>query len=170
MDAREEVALTGGRITQGVTRIGDSVRRPTGPHTPFVHSLLRHLEKVGFEGSPRVLGIDERGREIVTFVEGHVPPDLATRSDEQLVGATALIRRFHDASAGSRSPAPRRSSATTIFRLATPYSLRGCQRPSSTSTRPLPGLAAKTWATRCGCSWTLVPTVRIPARRDGASA
>jgi hypothetical protein len=101
MDAREEVLLTGGRITQGVTRMGNTVRRPTGPHTPFVHSLLRHLEKVGFEGAPRVLGIDERGREIVTFIEGHVPPDLATWSDEQLVGAAALIRDFHDATAGS---------------------------------------------------------------------
>jgi Ser/Thr protein kinase RdoA (MazF antagonist) len=99
MDAREEVALTGGRITQGVVRVGNSVRRPTGPHTPFVHSLLRHLEEVGFDGAPRVLGIDEQGREIVTFIEGHVPPDLATWSDGQLVRAAALIRHFHDATA-----------------------------------------------------------------------
>ncbi len=101
MDAREEVALTGGRITQGVVRVGNTVRRPTGPHTPFVHSLLRHLEEVGFDGAPRVLGIDERGREIVTFIEGHVPPDLATWLDNQLVEAAELIRRFHDATAGA---------------------------------------------------------------------
>ncbi len=101
MDARKEVALTGGRITQGVVRVGNTVRRPTGPHTPFVHSLLRHLEEVGFDGAPRVLGIDERGREIVTFIEGHVPPDLATWLDDQLVEAAELIRRFHDATAGA---------------------------------------------------------------------
>lgn len=101
MDAREEVLLTGGRITQGVVRVGNTVRRPASAHTPFVHSLLHHLEEVGFDGAPRVLGIDEQGREIVTFIEGHVPPDLATWSDGQLVRAAALIRHFHDATAGS---------------------------------------------------------------------
>ena len=95
----EEVLLTGGRITQGVVRVCNTVRRPTGPHTPFVHSLLRHLEDVGFDGAPRVLGIDERGREILTFIEGYVPPDLATWSDGQLVEAALRIRRFHDATA-----------------------------------------------------------------------
>jgi aminoglycoside phosphotransferase (APT) family kinase protein len=101
MDVQEEVLLTGGRITQGVVRVGNTVRRPTGPHTPFVHSLLRHLEEVEFDGAPRVLGIDEQGREVLTFFEGHVPPDLATWSAGQLVRAAELIRRFHDATAGT---------------------------------------------------------------------
>src|SRR3712207_9264011 len=100
MDAREKL-LTGGRITQGVVRIGNTVRRPTGPHTLFVHSLLHHLEEGRFDGTPRVLGIDVQGREILSFTQGHVPPDLATWSDEQLVRAAELIRRFHDATAGS---------------------------------------------------------------------
>ena len=100
MDAREKV-LTGGRITQGVVRIGNTVRRPTGPHTKYVHSLLIHLEEAGFQGAPRVLGIDEQRREILTYIEGYVPPDLATWSDEQLVRAAELIRHFHDATAGS---------------------------------------------------------------------
>jgi aminoglycoside phosphotransferase len=99
MDAGEEVLLTGGRITQGVVRVGATVRRPTGAHTPFVHALLRHLEEIGFDGAPRLLGSDERGREILSFVEGNVPPDLATWSDDQIVEAAELIRRFHDATA-----------------------------------------------------------------------
>ncbi len=101
MDAPEEVPLAGGRLTQGVVRVGNTVRRPSGAHTPFVHSLLRHLQEVGFDGAPRVVGIDQRAREIVTFIEGHVPQDLATWSDGQLVRAAALIRRFHDATAGT---------------------------------------------------------------------
>ena len=101
MDTREEVALTGGRITQGVVRVGNTVRRPTGPHSPFVHLLLRHLEEAGFDSAPRLLGVDEEGREIVTFIEGHVPSNLATWSDGQLVRAAALIRDFHDTTAGS---------------------------------------------------------------------
>ena len=100
MDAREKL-LTGGRITQGVVRIGNTVWRPTGPHTLFVHSLLRHLEEGRFDGTLRVLGIDVQGREILSFIQGHVPQDLATLSDVQLVRAAELIRRFHDATAGS---------------------------------------------------------------------
>jgi hypothetical protein len=101
MDIQEKRLLTGGRITQGVVRVGNTVRRPTGAYTPFVHSLLCHLEESGFEGAPRVLGIDEQGREVLTFIEGHVPPDLATWSDEQLVQAAELNRRFHDPTGGS---------------------------------------------------------------------
>ncbi|GIH73865.1 hypothetical protein Plo01_02940 [Planobispora longispora] len=30
--------------------------RPAGPWTPAAHALLHHLERVGFTGSPRVVG------------------------------------------------------------------------------------------------------------------
>ena len=53
-----------------VERVGDTMRRSTGPWTPAVHALLRHLEAVGFEGAPRVLGSDDQGREVLTFIEG----------------------------------------------------------------------------------------------------
>lgn len=49
-----------------------------------------------------MLGVDGRGREVLTFIQEHVPPDLNCFSDEQLAEAAALIRRFHDATAGSR--------------------------------------------------------------------
>ncbi len=62
------------------------MRRPTGPHTPFVHSLLRHLEEGGFEGAPRVLGIDEHRREVLTFIEGHVPQTLPRGQTSSLRG------------------------------------------------------------------------------------
>ena len=55
--------LVGGDVNVGdvVVRVGDTVRRPVGPQTERSHALLRHFEAVGFEGAPRVLGIDERG-------------------------------------------------------------------------------------------------------------
>jgi hypothetical protein len=56
-----------------VVRIADTVRRGTGPWTPAVHALLRYLEEVGFDGAPRVRGIDEQGREILTYLSGDVP-------------------------------------------------------------------------------------------------
>lgn len=96
-----EIPLAGGRVTAGVVRVGDTVRRPCKPNTPFIHQLLRHLESVGFEGAPRVLGIDPQGREILTFIQGEVPPDLDFWSMDQLAAAGRLIRCFHEATAGS---------------------------------------------------------------------
>lgn len=96
-----EVPLTGGRITEGVVLAGDTVRRPSGPHTRFVHRVLAHLQAVGFEGAPRALGQDERGREVLSYVEGWVPPDLDVWTDAQLTSAARLLRAFHDATAGS---------------------------------------------------------------------
>jgi hypothetical protein len=66
MSSREP--LSGGGLT-GAKRVGSTVHRATGPWTPAVHALLRHLERVGFE-APRVIGIDEEGREVLTFVAG----------------------------------------------------------------------------------------------------
>jgi hypothetical protein len=107
----EEIELTGGRIHTGVVRVGDTVRRPTGPWTPTIHAFLRHLEARGYRGSPRVFGLDDNGREVLTFFEGtvasssswkrgqgnRVPDDALT--DDALVETARLIRELHDASA-----------------------------------------------------------------------
>jgi hypothetical protein len=59
----EPVALTGGGRSV-VHRQGDVVIRDTGPWTPAVHALLRHLEEAGFAGAPRLVGtgLDAGGR------------------------------------------------------------------------------------------------------------
>lgn len=102
MTSDAEVPLTGGRLTAGVVRVGDSVRRPMGAHSAFVHRLLRHLETAGFHGAPRVLGVDQQGREVLSFIEGWVPPNLGHFADEALVEAARLLRGLHDATAGSK--------------------------------------------------------------------
>lgn len=98
----EEVSLRGGWVTEGVVRVGDSVRRPAGTNSIFVAGLLLHLEQVGFDGAPRFLGYDERGREILTFIEGEVPSDCGLRvwTDEQITVAMKLLRNFHDHTTG----------------------------------------------------------------------
>jgi hypothetical protein len=68
----EEIPLAGGNVSGGVVRVGDTVRRPAGPWTPAVHALLDHLHAVGFRGAPRPLGLDDRGREVLTYVPGPV--------------------------------------------------------------------------------------------------
>jgi Phosphotransferase enzyme family len=97
--ADDEATLTGGNTHAEVVRIGATVRRPTGPWTPAVHSLLRYLEARGFVGVPRVLGIDERGREVLTFVPGTVvwPEHFhEVESDDALEGVARWIREYHD--------------------------------------------------------------------------
>ena len=88
-----------------ILRDGDTVLRPAGPWTPAVHALLRHLERAGFAGAPRVVGdgYDDQGREVLTFVEGtFVHP--CTWSDEGIWHAGRLLRELHDVTAGFRPP------------------------------------------------------------------
>jgi hypothetical protein len=72
-----------------------------------VHALLSHLYGLGFGGAPRPLGIDEDGREVLTFVPGVVAwPDHfgLLDGDDQLRRVAWLIRNFHDAVAGFVPP------------------------------------------------------------------
>jgi Ser/Thr protein kinase RdoA (MazF antagonist) len=80
-------------------RVGATVRRPTGPWTPTIHALLQHLEAVGFDGAPRVLGMDDHGREILELIPGAMAwPEMgALRTDDGLARAARLLRRYHEA-------------------------------------------------------------------------
>ena len=91
----EEQPLAGGNLSAGVVRVGDTVRRPTGPWTPAVHALLHHLENRGFTGAPRVLGFDDKGREILEFLDGDVAWPDDGNLDMTRVGA--MLRAFHEA-------------------------------------------------------------------------
>lgn len=107
-----KIPLSGGRITAGVVRVGDSVRRPISSDRSLAHGLLRYLEHIGFEATPRFLGIDSEQRESLSYIEGEVPTDLGHYDDEVLAAAANLLRRFHDASAGF--PAARDAGAETM--------------------------------------------------------
>ncbi len=86
-----------------VVRIGRHVHRPRGPNASFVHALFRQLERVRFAAAPRICGIDDQGREILTYLPGTVPraTDSARWTDDQLHAVATLLRRFHDATAGT---------------------------------------------------------------------
>ncbi len=80
-----EIALPGGNVG-GAVRVGDTVRRATGPWTPAVHALLNYLADAGLTGIPRVLGFDDRGREILEYLPGtsygeEVPDDVLADGD-----------------------------------------------------------------------------------------
>ena len=102
-DQPAEVPLTGGFTNAGlVTRVGDTVRRPWRPTSAATRALLEHLERAGFDGAPRFLGTDERGREILSYIPGTavIPPypDWAL-TDDALVSVAELMRRYHEATA-----------------------------------------------------------------------
>jgi hypothetical protein len=100
----QELALHGGVANRGkVVRVGPNVHRPQRPTSAATHALLRHLENVGFDGAPRFLGVDDRGREIVTFIEGAVatgPLPESALTDRALSSVATLLRNYHTAVAG----------------------------------------------------------------------
>jgi Phosphotransferase enzyme family len=111
--ANADVPLPAGRMTAGIVRRGDRVLRPAGPWSPAVHEYLRHLESAGFEGSPRVLGV-EGASEVLTYLDGDVAADplwqpgrghrlpAFARTERSLRGAARLLSGLHAASAGFR--------------------------------------------------------------------
>src|SRR5690606_5121315 len=103
-----EVALPGGNVG-GAKLVGDVVLRPTGPWTPAVHALLDHLHRVGLDSIPRVLGVDDQGREMLTYIPGRsIAADSEFVGDALLTSAVAWLRRFHDAAATFRPSGVRR--------------------------------------------------------------
>ena len=101
--SERETPLGGGWSIEGVVRVGDTVRRPPVFATQLMRDVLVHLEQVAFEAAPRWLGFDEQGRDVLSFIEGDTFSDCReiVWSDEQLVACSDLLRRYHDAVAGS---------------------------------------------------------------------
>src|SRR3954454_24812670 len=100
---RGEILLHGGLKNAGlVTRVGTSVRRPRRPNSPATWALFAHLQRVGFDGAPRFRGVDERGREMLSFIPGEAaiePHQDWALTDEALISVARLLRRYHDAAA-----------------------------------------------------------------------
>jgi hypothetical protein len=102
-----EVPLVGGDVNVGenvVVRVGDTVRRPQSDRAAAVHALLLHFEALGFDGAPRFHGIDDRGREVLSYLEGEPALAPVPAGDEVLVELGRLLRRMHDAQAGFALP------------------------------------------------------------------
>lgn len=104
----EGESLAGGSATEGIVRIGDTVRRPLRPFSLTVQAYLGHLRDAGFTGAPLPLGVDEQGREVLSFVPGEVhrhPLPVEAAGDDVLVALARLVRALHEASAGWVPPA-----------------------------------------------------------------
>ena len=121
VDETEE-QLSGGNM-EPVVRVGGTVRRTSGPWSPAVHRLLAALADAGIAEVPSVLGMDDRGREVLEFLDGEVLADAPLHvqwSEDVLAAAGRLLRRIHDASIALAAErelvwrSPRRAPAEVI--------------------------------------------------------
>lgn len=105
----DEIQLSGGAMTEGVVRVGNTVRRPPRETSQLMRDVLVHLERAGFEAAPRWLGLDEQGRDVLSWIEGDTfvergqmhpyigdPPERVTFTNSQIEAAMGLLRRYHD--------------------------------------------------------------------------
>ncbi|MFC7371606.1 aminoglycoside phosphotransferase family protein [Fictibacillus iocasae] len=93
-----EERLAGGNVSS-VYRVENTVRRELKPNSKNVHTLLNHLENNGFHYAPKFLGIDEKGREMLSFIEGEAgtyPLKEYMWSDDVLKDIAAVLRLYHD--------------------------------------------------------------------------
>ncbi len=98
----------GDGVTPGIVRVGDTVRRPVRPFTATIQAYLAHLRDAGFAAAPVPLGVDDQGREVLSFVHGDVPRDplpAETAGEDVLRALARLIRHLHDAAQGWTPPA-----------------------------------------------------------------
>lgn len=79
----------------GAWRVGETVRRATGPWTPAVHALLEYLGP-RLTNVPNVLGFDGHGREILSFLPGRVVDiDSEMLTMGQIESIVTWTRSFH---------------------------------------------------------------------------
>lgn len=101
-----ERRLEGGSQTE-VYESGGVVYRSSGPQSHAVLALLRHLDDVGFDEAPQVVGTGfaPDGRETLGFVEGESPQPRPW-SDEAVAEVGTILRRLHSATASFDPPDP----------------------------------------------------------------
>ncbi|MBK9734341.1 MAG: aminoglycoside phosphotransferase family protein [Saprospiraceae bacterium] len=96
-----EIILSGGMTNESVVKIGNTVHRKQSQNSDFVHSILAYLDDCNFPNSPRFLGIDEKNREILSFIKGCVPREIPM-TFQLKINFIKMLRNFHDIMAKSR--------------------------------------------------------------------
>lgn len=95
--SNEEI-LAGGNVSK-VYKSGKTVRRELKSDSKRIHALLKHLENKEYDYAPKYLGIDEQGREILSFIEGEAgnyPLKKYMWSDDVLQEIAKMLRLYHD--------------------------------------------------------------------------
>lgn len=104
MEDEEAEPLLGGFITE-VVRVGRTVRRQPPVNLTYVTRVLDTLSSADWPGAPRQLGVDEAGRQVLEFLDGHVaweaeqPPEVSDLTS--IARVAELVRQFHDLTAAT---------------------------------------------------------------------
>jgi len=90
----------------GAWRIGTAVHRAVGPWTPAVNELLTFLAS-RVDHVPRVLGFDDQGREVLTYLPGRVVDvDTELLTNGQIESVVTWTRIFHETVVDFIHPGP----------------------------------------------------------------
>ena len=93
-----EIPLEGGNTSEGVVRVGDTVRKKMTKNSSTIHKLLQHIQENGFINCPTFLGTDSQGREILSFIDGETGiPSFIWSSDDCLKETAKILRDYHEA-------------------------------------------------------------------------
>ena len=95
-----EEPLSGGRNAEEVIRVGGTVRRARDQGSAFAARLLGYLEEAGYQHAPRYLGVDDRGRDILTWIPGRTTDHPSQRAAGAYARGAAMLRELHDLTAG----------------------------------------------------------------------
>jgi Phosphotransferase enzyme family len=96
---REE-PLSGGRNASEVVRIGPTVHRAQDSGSASAARLLAYLESAGYPYAPRYLGVDDRGRDILTYIPGQTADHPSQRAEGAYARGAMMLRELHDLTAG----------------------------------------------------------------------
>lgn len=88
--------LEGGNATDGVVRVGSTVRKPWTLNTAAVFEFMSAVRAAGVD-VPRTLGRDDQGRQVLEFAPGRLAMHSPPLTLRQLSRVGALVRTIHDA-------------------------------------------------------------------------
>lgn len=92
--------MGGGNNAREVVRAGDAVRRARDAGSEFAARVLAYLESAGYPYAPRYLGVDDRDRDILSYIPGRTTDHPGQRADGAYARGGAILRHLHETTAG----------------------------------------------------------------------
>ena len=102
-----EEPLGGGNNARQVVRVGGTVHRARDAGSGFAARVLAYLESAGYPHAPRYLGVDDCGRDILSYIPGQTTDHPSQRAEGAYTRGGAMLRLLHETTARHRLAAGR---------------------------------------------------------------
>jgi hypothetical protein len=89
---QEEEMLGGGNNSLEVVRVGDTVHRARDAGSGFAARVLAYLEAAGYPYAPRYVGLDDRGRDVLSYIPGQTTSHPSERAEGAYARGGAMLR------------------------------------------------------------------------------